>query len=499
MHLAPTILFADSSPNKQTLCLQLFEEFAPDHVIFCSTPDEVTKALSTHDVHILFLDLTLYPEEECLATLDTIQKNNDKLLIVTAIPEHNRHLEQQVLNRDIFFYVTTPYEESQIQLALKRAFAKLNLPHTEPPPPRKRLPTFYGIIGETRVMQNLFDLIIKVAEDDFANVLIRGESGTGKELVAKAIHLHSSRKKHNFVPVNCAAIPDDLLESELFGYTKGAFTGATHNKIGRIEYADGGTLFLDEIGDMKPSLQAKLLRVLQEREFEAVGALKATPVDTRIVAATHCDLEKLVSEGQFREDLFYRLSVIPLTIPPLRERKEDIPILLDAFLELHANRRGREKFSIPLAVMAALLNYAWKGNVRELENLVQQMAILYSGKEIQFEDLPVRLTKDFDPANVDYDETKDILAGVSLVTEDIEKEQNNAPGNFLPSHDELQQGHVDFKELINDYEAQLIIKAMKMTGGNKKEAAKMLNLKRTTLLEKIKKKDIQGMWEENQN
>lgn len=498
MHAAPTILFADRTPEKQKFCLQLFEKFAPNNVHICSSPDEIAETLAHDKINILFLDLPLYPEAECMIQLDTLQRTYSDLLIVAAIPENNRDLEQQILNSDTFFYVTTPYEEPEIQLALKRALAKLK---TQSPTvalhDRNRRPVFYGMIGETRIMRNLFDLITKVSEDDYATVLIRGESGTGKELVAKAIHLHSSRKAHNFVPVNCAAIPDDLLESELFGYTRGAFTGATQNKIGRIEYADGGTLFLDEIGDMKPSLQAKLLRVLQEREFEPVGGIKATPVDTRVVAATHCDLEQLVAEGKFREDLYYRLSVIPLQIPPLKERKEDIPILLDAFLEMHAIKRGRKKFTLSMDVMSALFSYDWKGNVRELENLVQQMSVLCSGKEIQLEDLPERLLIDFDLANVDYDLMNEILSGIS--SRDGETEMLPLPQqlrSILPTLNDWQEGQIDFNELINDYESQLIVKAMKMTGGNKKEAAKLLNLKRTTLLEKIKKKDLQGMWDE---
>lgn len=356
--------------------------------------------------------------------------------------------------------------------------------------------SFYGIIGETPVMQKLFDLIRRISVDDFATVLVRGESGTGKELVAKAIHNHSSRKDHNFVPVNCAAIPDDLLESELFGYTKGAFTGAATNKTGRIQYADGGTLFLDEIGDMKPTLQAKLLRVLQEKEFEPVGGLKATPVDIRVVAATHCDLEQLVSEGTFREDLYYRLSVIPLQIPPLKDRIADIPLLLESFLNTHATQRNREKFTISRSVYAALLSYNWKGNVRELENLVQQLAILCSGKEIKLDDLPERIIEDFDPQDVDQNAIDNILArNVEPLTPIASAPTAQSNNTSLPSDHDWKDGQVDFKELINDYESQLIIQAMKMSNGNKKEAANLLNLKRTTLLEKIKKKGLQGMWE----
>lgn len=341
-------------------------------------------------------------------------------------------------------------------------------------------------------MRQLFDLVARVAEDDFATVLIRGESGTGKELIAKAIHAHSKRNKKRFVPVNCAAIPDDLLESELFGYTKGAFTGATQNKTGRIEYADGGTLFLDEIGDMKPSLQAKLLRVLQEKEFEPVGGLKACPVDTRIVAATHCDLEQLVSEGKFREDLYYRLSVIPLNIPPLKERREDIPLLLDSFIHRYSTQRGREPLSFDPMVIRALTQHEWRGNVRELENLVQHMSILYSGKTVTIADLPEKYTASFDPSF--YPETVQEDAHKQESCSHPELETNTGPlsePNFF-----WEEGQIDFNELINEFERKLIIQAMKMTGGNKKEAAKLLNLKRTTLLEKMKKKELLDIWGE---
>ncbi len=492
---APTILFADRHHQEHGTCIRLFEEVAPDNVHLCKNISELTDTLVQHGINLLFLDLLISSEKDCLKTLDTIQQKYPNLLIIAAIPQGNHALEQKILNRNLFFYVTTPYDKTEMQLALKRSLAKLNLqsPAISNNSQTKKS-AFYGLIGESVIMRNMFDLITKIAEDDFATVLIRGESGTGKELVAKAIHRHSARKNNNFVPVNCAAIPDDLLESELFGYTKGAFTGAAQNKIGRIQYADSGTLFLDEIGDMKPSLQAKLLRVLQEREFEPVGGLKATPVDIRVVAATHCDLEQLVSDGKFREDLYYRLSVIPVQIPPLKDRKEDIPILLDAFLDLHATKRGRERFTIPLSVMSALLSYEWKGNVRELENLVQQMSILCSGKEIQLEDLPERLLIDYDPDNVDHDLISDILKGISY-PHYVSEDESSQSKSVLPSSNEWKDGQVDFKELINDYESQLIIKAMKMTEGNKKEAAKLLNLKRTTLLEKIKKKNLQGMWE----
>ncbi len=352
----------------------------------------------------------------------------------------------------------------------------------------KSTTTFHGMIGTSEPMRRLFELITKIAEDDYSTVLIRGESGTGKEMVAKAIHAQSNRKKENFVPVNCAAIPDDLLESELFGYTKGAFTGATSNKPGRIQYADKGTLFLDEIGDMKSSLQAKLLRVLQEKEFEPVGAFKPIPVDTRILAATHCDLEQLVSEGKFREDLYYRLSVIPLNIPPLKERaEEDILQLINSFITTYTVKRGREKLSFSPHAVSSLIYYEWRGNVRELENLIQHMSILYSGTIVQLTDLPEKFHEVEIPDEKSLHHNEAVTATLPLL-------QNDTTQISFRDMD-WEKGQVDFKELVNNLETELIIQAMKLTKGNKKEAAQLLNLKRTTLLEKIKKKEIKGPWE----
>ncbi len=344
------------------------------------------------------------------------------------------------------------------------------------------------MIGSSDPMRNLFELITKIAEDDYSTVLIRGESGTGKEMVAKAIHAQSKRKDQNFVPVNCAAIPDDLLESELFGYTKGAFTGANTNKPGRIQYADQGTLFLDEIGDMKASLQAKLLRVLQEKEFEPVGAFKAVPIDTRILAATHCDLEQLVSEGKFREDLYYRLSVIPVNIPSLKERAEDIPLLVNSFIETYTLKRGREKFTFSQEAIESLIYYEWRGNVRELENLVQHMSILFSGREVNLSDLPEK----FHSVKIPEQKETNPESPAPSATE----KQQGGEKSILTQLD-WEDGQINFKELINDFETQLIVQAMKKTEGNKKEAARLLNLKRTTLLEKIKKKKISGLWEKS--
>ena len=321
------------------------------------------------------------------------------------------------------------------------------------------------MIGSSAPMQALFEMITKVAASN-ATVLIQGESGTGKELAARAIHQLSDRHRKNFVPVNCAAIPDDLLESELFGHVKGSFTGAYANRAGRFEMADKGTLFLDEIGDMKANLQVKLLRVLQNREFEPVGASKSQKVDVRIVAATNKNLEELVVSRDFREDLYYRLSVIPITIPPLRERREDIPVLIHTFLtRFNADKRHAVK-GFSRDSLGILCNYEWPGNVRELENLVERLVILKGSGLIVPDDLPEKY-----------------LSG---------KVPYTAPTQaFVPSSDHiLPEGGICLNSAVENFENNLIMQALTRSGGNKKEAALLLDLKRTTLIEKLKKKNL---------
>ena len=328
-------------------------------------------------------------------------------------------------------------------------------------------------------MRELFELIACVAEEGESTVLVQGESGTGKELIARAIHDGSPRKAGNFVPVNCAAIPDELLESELFGYVKGAFTGAQQSKIGRVQFADGGTLFLDEIGDMKPSLQAKLLRVLQEREVEQVGAVRPMKVDVRVIAATHQNLEALVAEGRFREDLYYRLAVIPLQAPPLRDRGEDIPLLIDCFIEQFSRRKSDNPTALDPHAMQSLQVYPWPGNVRELENLVQRLVILHRGKKVTMKELPEKYR------------SQDLPPIASIEPETAVPVAEHAASAVAPPPDPAWGADgLDFNGLISEFEDRLILQAMTRAGGNKKEAARLLNLKRTTLIEKIKKKNL---------
>lgn len=487
----PKILFADSDANGLSAVSKMLDLQFRCTIEHAYTELELESSLQNNSITILVIDLHFSPDDEELTLITSLKKQYPDTLILPIIPAGRPQAIKDVLSLDLFYYIHRPIDPVETSITLKRAFETLPSAQKaikQAPSLPKHQP-FHGIIGTSKPMRRLFDLITRVADDDVSTVLIRGESGTGKEMVAKAIHAQSNRRDKNFVPVNCAAIPDDLLESELFGYTKGAFTGATANKPGRIQYADQGTLFLDEIGDMKSALQAKLLRVIQEKEFEPVGAFKSIPVNTRILAATHCDLEQMVSEGRFREDLYYRLSVVPLNIPALKDRTEDIPVLIDAFFEKHAENRGRERFTFSPQAFSAICHYEWRGNVRELENLIQHMTILYSGMQVKLHDLPEKFHNVIIPAENEITDTEDSLI------DQLDSTVCQVTPEATTQHIAWDNGTVDFNVLINDFETQLIVQALKMTEGNKKEAARLLNLKRTTLLEKIKKKDIDGEWE----
>jgi DNA-binding NtrC family response regulator len=367
-------------------------------------------------------------------------------------------------------FLAKPLNLDELESVVMRALEFQALQVRTPEQPVDEYPHFLcsTIIGRSRQMLNLFEMIEKVAESS-ATVLIQGESGTGKELAARAIHQLSSRSSKNFVPVNCAAIPDDLLESELFGHVKGSFTGAYANRIGRFEMADKGTLFLDEIGDMKAALQVKLLRVLQSKEFEPVGSTRSQKADVRIIAATNKNLEEQVLTRDFREDLYYRLSVIPITIPPLRDRREDIPLLINHFQAQFNRDRRRLVKGFAREALEMLCHYDWPGNVRELENLVERMITMKESGFITVDDLPEK-----------YLTSRSIPPSRSAV---IAQEDSQEPG--------LPDGGICLNSAVESFENRLILQALQRSNGNKKEAAALLNLKRTTLIEKLKKKNLQ--------
>ncbi len=319
----------------------------------------------------------------------------------------------------------------------------------------------HAIIGSSMPLLEIFEIINRVAKTD-STVLVLGESGTGKELVAKNIHYKSPRANKPFIHVNCAAIPSTLLESELFGYEKGAFTGAVTARAGRFEMADSGTLFLDEIGDMPPILQVKILRALQEKSFERIGGIKTVHADVRIIAATNKNLEQAVKEGRFREDLYYRLNVIPITMPPLRTRTQDLPELCEYFLDKYSVKIGRKRLTINKSAMNYLLQYSWPGNVRELENLIERLFVLKQDDTVTPYDLPDKI----------------INRGIPEFPNTVEDDENP----FING--------IDLNATIAKYEKNLILHALDLNEGVQSRAAKYLNIKRTTLIQKMKRHGI---------
>lgn len=341
----------------------------------------------------------------------------------------------------------------------------------------------FNIVGNSPAIQAVFDIAKKAASSD-STILIFGESGTGKELIARALHHNSPRAKNSFIAVNCAAIPHDLLESELFGYEKGAFTGAMQTRVGRLELATDGTVFLDEIGDMPLTLQVKLLRVLAEQEIDRIGGSKSIKIDARIIAATNRNLEEDVKNGKFREDLFYRLNVIPIHMPPLRERKSDIPLLVNYFLQSFNKKRNKTVKGVSDQAMEILANYSWPGNIREMANFVERMVVLSNGHVLTPHDLPEKVVGGLSKANWDPSPP--------------EPEPQEDPGTILQQSLKksffvgLPEGGIVLKQVVEDFERELILEALAKTDWVKNKAAMLLGLNRTTLVEKIKKLNIKS-------
>jgi len=317
---------------------------------------------------------------------------------------------------------------------------------------------FHDIIGQSRKMREVFDLVQKVADCD-STILLNGETGTGKGMVARAIHQRSKRRNKPFISINCGAIPENLLESELFGHVRGAFTGATSSKQGKFELADSGTILLDEIGDMSSDLQVKVLKVLEEGEFEQVGGAKTIKVDVRIIAATHRDLSEEVQKGNFREDLYYRLYVIPLMLPSLRDRRSDIPFLISHFMEQSNRKNDRSIHKITEEALGMMMGYAWPGNVRELKNMMERLVVLKGSGEISAQDLP----------------------------SEIKSTHKYEPSTTIEISDE----GICLNSAVTEFEKALILQSLEKTKWVKNKAAKLLHLNRTTLVEKIKRHHLQ--------
>ena len=451
------ILIVDDEEVLQDVLTSLVRR-AGHTTISARTGEEALDLLEREEIDLVLLDLML-PGISGREVLQEIRRRDPEQVVVVITAYSSIEGAVEAMREGAFHYIPKPFKNEEVLLTLRRALDQRHL-KSENRELKEQLHKRFGfdnIIGKSRPMQQVFDLI-RLAAPAKSNILVLGESGTGKELVAKAIHHHSRRAEGAFVTVNSGSMPADLLESSLFGHVKGSFTGAIAHKRGLFELANGGSIFFDEIGNIPLDTQAKLLRVIQEREFMRLGGLETIKVDVRIVAATNADLLSLVESGGFREDLYYRLNVITITLPPLRKRSEDIPLLARHFLNHYATENDKYLRDIAPRAMELLMDYHWPGNVRELENVIERAVVLSTGAELDVDLLPSTVRQ---------------------------------PGTFsLPTAVLSANGGVPFKEAVGAYERQLIIKALKAASGVQKRAAELLQVKPTTLHEMMKRLNI---------
>jgi DNA-binding NtrC family response regulator len=415
---------------------------------------KATQILESTPVDVLLTDLRM-PGEDGMKLLRRAQSLSEPPVCIMMTAYGSIDNAVQAMQAGAYHYITKPVNLDELELVLQRALASRQL-QAENVNLRAQLDQKFGmenLIGQSLPMQQVFDVVQQVAPSR-ATVLITGETGTGKELVAHAIHNLSPRKNGPFIAVHAAALTSSLLESELFGHEKGAFTGAVERRIGRFELADGGTIFLDEIGEIEPAMQVKILRVLEERAFERVGGQKTVNVDVRLVAATNKDLRKLVSEGKFRDDLFYRLSVVTVNLPPLRERREDIPLLVATFLAEFSRENNKHVAELTPEAVNVLMAYDWPGNVRELRNAVEQMVVLARTERLTVRDIPALIRGSAD------------LTKIAVVRQGM---------------------------TVEEAERQLIIQALKEMNGNRTQAAAKIGMSRRTLHRKLKKYDLENL------
>lgn len=447
MSSSPLVLVVDDEPS---VC-KVISGFLKQEKIRSVTAGSAEQALDVlhrKDVALVISDIRM-PGMDGLQLLDKIREIDPTHEVILITAHGSQEIAREALRRNAADYIKKPFDRDEIIFAVRKALARREVT------PHNAFPALAGdpnkaMIGKSAGMQQVFSLIAKVAPTS-STVLIRGESGTGKELVACALHAQSPRHDKPFVKVVCAALPETLIESELFGYEKGAFTGAATSKPGRFELAEGGTIFLDEIGDLSTATQVKLLRVLQDRQMERLGGTQTVTADVRILTATHQDLEALVKEGKFREDLFYRLNVVPITIPPLRQRKDDLPLLCDHFLNRFRAEHGKPELKLDDKAGEALVAHDWPGNIRELQNVLERLVILTSGGRISVDDVAACLP-----------------AGAA----------SSASGG-------------DLAAARADAEKQTILKALQESDDNRTRAARLLGISRRTLHNKLREYGIE--------
>ena len=449
------ILVVDDEESLRRVTQAQLEQ-AGYRVVTAANGCEALEVLEKAPQDLLLADLMM-PKLSGLELLKRTRADYPETIVILVTAFATVESAVEAMKIGAYDYITKPVHPDALLLVVQRALEHHRL-RSEVRILRSNLDAKYGfenIIGRSGSLLYVLDAAARAASTD-STVLIRGETGTGKELLAKAIHFNSPRKEHPFVTINCAAIPKELLESELFGHVKGSFTGALAHKKGKAEMADQGTLFLDEIGEMPPELQVKILRLLQERELEKVGGTAPVKVDVRIIAATHRNLPAMIEDGGFREDLYYRLAVIPLELPPLRERPEDIPELVQQFFLQSKQKHGRPGLRLPPPLLPYFCNYRWPGNVREVENIIERLVVLARGEEITVDDLPEGLRRE-----------RSVLEELQL---------------DLPAHGVS----------LEAVEKELILKALKKFRGNQTHAACYLDISRKTLIYRMEKYGIRG-------
>ncbi len=464
------ILIIDDDDQLRTSFQRLLNE--EDYKVECAPSGEAGLASISKKVpELVILDMRL-PGMNGFEVFQKIHAIESKLPVIIMTAYGTTETAIKATQMGAFDYILKPFDIPRMLNIIRQALDAGRFMRSPVEMNVSPKSTFRdAIIGRSPAMQEVYKSIGRVSSTD-ATVLIRGESGTGKELVARAIYQHSTRSQKPFLVINCVAIPDTLLESELFGYEKGAFTGATHRRIGKIEQANEGTVFLDEIGDMPFSLQAKILRLLQERSIERIGGRTSIPVDVRIIAATNRNLEDAIDQGCFREDLYYRLKVVTIWLPPLRERVEDIPFLTEYFLTRYASEAGMTNHGITEEAIAFLKGHQWPGNVRELSNTLHRSLIFNRGGPLSVEDIQQSIDKKPQPsstdscAETDYDKSLRQWARHMLVSTTIENK---------------------FDHCIEHFSAILIREALNLSGGNRSKAAILLGISRPTLHSKIDK------------
>ena len=453
----PKILVIDDNPDILKLIVDILK--SNDYEVTAAPGGEAGIRELESDNYAMVLTDLIMPDVSGMEVLDHLIAKSPKTMCIILTGHGSIKSSVEAIKKGAFDYITKPVSASDILLSVEKALKFKSLAE-ENIRLKKELRGQYkytNLVGTSRAIKLIFDLIEKVADTD-GTVLITGASGTGKELIARALHYNSSRSDKPLVVINCGAVPEALLESELFGHEKGAFTGAHKSRVGRFEMANCGTIFLDEIGEMSPSLQVKLLRVLQEQKFERVGGTKTIHVDLRIVAATNKNLTAAINKEKFREDLYYRLNVIPIKVPGLKQRKSDIPLLIDHFLKKFQKGRKKKITKFSPEVMDAMYAYDWPGNVRELENVVKRFTILCENSVVIFDDLPESIRE----SSQSIQPVKEVI---------LEKDLN-------------------LNEAVQNYEKSIILEALEQSSWVKSKAAKLLNINRTTLVAKIKKQNL---------